>query len=86
MRLFIALVASISIFNAALAQEPKTYKVELNARELGLIGQALGARPFNEVANVIRRIDEQIAEQDKPKEAKPVEKSENPAKSEENPK
>lgn len=65
----LAVIAALLIASPAAAQAPKEYTVKLSAQDLQIVGAALGARPFTEVRDLFTRLEQQIAEQNKPKDA-----------------
>lgn len=68
----------MAIANAQPAPVPQNYTLQVTSAELGVIGQALGALPFKDVAALIRKLDEQYTAQNiaaqKAQEAPPPEK------------
>lgn len=72
------ILAAIFISTAAAAQEQRTYSLTVTAADVGVIGTALGARPYSEVVALLAKLDAQIKEQDKPKPAPEAAKSADP--------
>lgn len=66
----IAIGAGLAVaigINVALAQPPgKEYQLKVTSAELATIGTALQARPYSEVAQLLAKLQSQIAEQEKP--------------------
>ena len=56
--------AIVLLFSAlgqpASAQSPQTYTLTITAADVTVIGQALGVRPYNDVASIIAKMQAQI--------------------------
>lgn len=70
---YIAAVA-LALVSASASAQDRTYILTVSAAEVGVIGAALGARPYAEVAPLLNKLNDQIREQDKPKAAPEPEK------------
>lgn len=82
MRSILIVVASIFTLNAAQAEDakpPADITLTVTAQDIGIIGQALGARPFSEVNALLQKLDAQINAQRKLPEPKTPEPPANPA-------
>ena len=82
MRLIIVVVASIFAINSAQAEDakpPADITLTVTLQDIGIIGQALGARPFAEVNVLLQKLDAQIKAQAKPPEPKIEETPAKPA-------
>ena len=56
------------VSTSAFAQNPPAeYMLKVTPADVSIIGKALGSQPFNDVAPVLNKLQEQINEQNKPK-------------------
>lgn len=63
-------LALLLVSSSALAQTPPAeYNLKVTPADVAIIGKALGSQPFNDVAPVLNKLQEQINEQNKPKSA-----------------
>lgn len=65
----VALAMAWSVAFAQAPQVPAEYSVKLTAPEVDIVGKALGAMPYQDVALLIQKLREQIVAQ---QQAKPV--------------
>ena len=66
----LAVAAVFLVSEPAQAQPsiPSEYVIKLSPADLDLIGKALGAQPFNDVAPLFQKLRQQVSEQQKPPE------------------
>ena len=57
------LIASILVNARALSQEAKPLTFTVTPQEMGVMAQALGERPYREVAAIIAKLEAQLQEQ-----------------------
>ena len=57
------LLASILVNAPALSQEAKPLTFTVTPQEMGVMAQALGERPYREVAAIIAKLEAQLQEQ-----------------------
>lgn len=71
MKTFVAAVVCLAILTSAVAIQaqtvsPQVIKLELDDKDVNLIGEALGALPYNRVALLMQKLQIQINAQVKP--------------------
>lgn len=73
---YLALALVVSVFVVTMTakaqqnQPQQVYTLTFNAQEVQIIGTALIQRPYSEVYVIMRKLEEQVAAQNKPKDAK----------------
>lgn len=69
MRLKFILIGSLIAIPAVAqeAQQPSEYVLKITPQELDQIGKALGVLPYNDVAQMIQKLRQQVVEQQQPK-------------------
>ena len=68
-RLAISFLAGLAMLSAAHAQEPQSFTLTVSPAELQVIGKGLGTQPYESTAPLMAKLQAQVIEQQKPKDA-----------------
>lgn len=60
------LLGALLFSTPALSEDAKTYQLTVTQAELGTLAQALGERPYKEVASLLMKLDAQLRIQNTP--------------------
>lgn len=67
--LAISALTILALIGAAYAQEPASFTLTVTPADLQVIGKGLGSQPYDAVAPLMAKLQAQIIEQQKPKDA-----------------
>lgn len=63
----VVIVMAATTAQAQTPVPPSEYSIKLTAPEVDIVGKALGAMPYSEVALIIQKLRQQIVDQQSPK-------------------
>lgn len=66
----LSLIIALLLSSAAYAQEPASFTLTVTPAELQVIGKGLGTQPYESTAPLMAKLQAQVLEQQKPKDAK----------------
>lgn len=69
-RLAISFLTGLTLLTAANAQEPQSFTLTVTPADLQIIGKGLGTQPYEITAPLMAKLQAQVIEQQKPKDAK----------------